>query len=319
MTLARSNTLLQGAIAGILAGAVVALWFLVVDLAGGEVFRTPALLANALVGNEGPATFRLVVMYTLLHFGIFALLGMAAAGLLRAIGLAPSLLLGALFGVGVFDGVHYGALLLTGTGVLSVLPPLHVLAANLLGGLVMMAYLHRATHAETRLGLAVLRDYPLGVKGLVNGLVGAAAVALWFLVLDIVRGRPFYTPGALGSLLFLGAASPAEVRVGAALIAAYTVLHLAAFAGVGLLLEWSAGRIERAPGLWLIALLAFITLEALFIGTVSNLSEWVLGDLGFWSIGVANLVAVTAMGSWVWASHPRLRRELMERPVQTRV
>jgi hypothetical protein len=164
-----------------------------------------------------------------------------------------------------------------------------------------------------------LRDYPLGVKGLVNGLVGAAAVALWFLVLDIVRGRPFYTPGALGSLLFLGAASPAEVRVGAALIAAYTVLHLAAFAGVGLLLEWSAGRIERAPGLWLIALLAFITLEALFIGTVSNLSEWVLGDLGFWSIGVANLVAVTAMGSWVWASHPRLRRELMERPVQTRV
>jgi hypothetical protein len=319
MTLARSGTLLHGAIAGILAGAVVAIWFLVVDLANGEAFRTPALLANALVGNVGPATFRLVAMYTLLHFGVFALLGMTAAGLLRVIGLAPSLLLGALFGVGVFDSVHYGALLLTGTGVLSLLPPLHVLPANLLGGLVMMAYLHRATHAETRLGLAVLRDYPLGVKGLVTGLAGAGAVALWFLVLDIVGGRPFYTPGALGSLLFLGAASPAEVRVGAAVIAAYTAVHLAAFAGVGIIFEWSARRIERMPGLWLTALLAFITLEALFIGTVANMSGWVLGDLGTWAIAVANLVAVAAMGAWVWASHPGLRRELLERPVETRV
>lgn len=319
MTLARSNTLLHGAIAGISAGAVVALWFLVVDVSRGEIFGTPALLANTLVGNVGPAGFRLVAMYTLLHFGVFALLGMAAAGLLRVIGLAPSLLLGALFGVAVFDSVHYGALLLTGTGVLSVLPPLHVLPANLLGGLVMMAYLHRATHAETRLGLAVLRDYPMGVKGLLTGLVGAGAVALWFLVLDIVRGRPFYTPGALGSLLFLGAASPAEVRVGAAVVAAYTVLHFAAFAAVGVVLEWSARRIERTPGLWLMALLAFITLEALFIGTVGNMSGWVLGDLGSWAIGVANLVAVAAMGSWVWASHPGLRRGLTERPVETRV
>lgn len=319
MKLARSNTLVHGAIAGILAGALVALWFLVVDLVSGEPFHTPSVLANALIGRAGPATFALMVMYTLLHFGSFALLGMGAASLLRALGLAPSLLLGALFGIGVFDSVHYGALLLTGTGVLSVLPPLHVLPANLLGGLVMMAYLHRATHAETRLGLAVLRDYPLGVKGMVTGLVGAGAVALFFFVLDIVRGRPFYTPAALGSLLFLGATSPTEVHVGVAVIGAFTLLHLAMFAGMGVVLEWSASRLERAPGMWLVALLTFITLEALFIGTLSPLSGWVLGGLGYWAVSVANLVAVAAMGSWVWASHPRLRHELTDRPVQTQV
>lgn len=319
MKLTRSNTLVHGAIAGILAGAVVAIWFLVADLVSGEAFQTPSVLANALIGRAGPATFALMAMYTLLHFGSFALLGMGAASLLRATGLAPSLLLGVLFGTGVFDSVHYGTLLLTGTGVLSVLSPLQVLPANLLGGLVMMAYLHRATHAETRLGLAVLRDYPLGVKGLVTGLIGAGAVALCFFVLDIVTGRPFYTPAALGSLLFLGATSPTEVHVGVAVIAAYTLLHLALFAGMGVVLEWSASRLERAPGMWLVALLAFITLEALFIGTLSPLSGWVLGDLGYWAVSVANLVAVAAMGAWVWATHPLLRHELTDQPVQTQV
>ena len=135
----RSHTLLHGAEAGLAAGAVVALWFLVVDLTQGQPFHTPALLASALVGQPEAATVRLVAMYTVLHFGTFAVLGMATVSLLIATGLAPSLLLGALFGIGVFDSVHYGALLVTGTGVLSVLPPLHVLPANLLGGLVMMA------------------------------------------------------------------------------------------------------------------------------------------------------------------------------------
>jgi hypothetical protein len=315
----RSHTLLHGAQAGLAAGAVVALWFLVVDLTQGQPFHTPALLASALVGQSEAASVRLVAMYTVLHFGTFALLGMATASLLLATGLAPSLLLGALFGIGVFDSVHYGALLVTGTGVLSVLPPLHVLPANLLGGLVMMAWLHRAEHWETPFGLAILRGYPLWAKGLVSGLLGAGVVALWFLVLDILRGRPFYTPAALGSLVFLGATSPAGVQVSVGVVAAYTLLHLAAFAGVGVLLEWSAGRIERVPGMWLMALLILIVLEALFLGTAGSLSGWVLGDLGYWAIGIANLAAVAAMGAWVWASHPQLRHGLVDQPVQTRV
>ena len=315
----RSHPVLQGAIAGIAAGAVVALWFLVADLARGEPFHTPALLASALVHHVGPTTFGLIASYTLLHFGIFGLLGIGAAAFLKAIELAPSLLLGVLFGIGVFDTVHYGALLLTGTGVLSLLPPAQVLPANLLGGLIMMAYLHRATRAETPLGLGVFVKYPLWTKGLVTGLAGAGTVALWFLVLDILRNRPFFTPAALGSLLFLGADSPNEVQVSAAIVAAYTVVHLGAFACAGLLLEWVALRIERAPGMWLVALLFFITLEALFIGTASSTSGWVLGALGYWAIAIANLAAVAAMGWWVWHSHPRLRGGLIDQPVHTQV
>jgi hypothetical protein len=308
----------HGAVAGIAAGLVVAVWFLVLDLVTAEAFRTPATLASVIVGDQSAPTFRLVAIYTLLHFAVFALLGIGAAFLVRVIGVAPSLLMGAVFGLGVLGTVHYGALLIAGRGALTVLPPLHVLAANLLGGMVMMAYLHHATRAETPLGLGVLRGHPLLVNGLITGLIGAGAVALWFLVLDIARGRPFFTPAALGSLLFFGAQSPAEVRVDVGVIAGYTAVHLAAFAIVGIVLEWSAVRIERAPGMWLMALITLIIVEGLFIGTVGGLSGWVLGALGVWAIIIANLAAVAAMGAWLWASHPRLRQPL-DAAVQTRV
>src|SRR5687768_1184667 len=120
----RRRTLVHGAIAGIAAGLVVAVWFLVVDLATTAAFQTPATLASALVGDQGAPTFRLVAIYTLLHFGVFALLGIGAAFVVRAIGVAPSVLMGAVFGLGVLGTVHYGAMLIAGTGALTVLPPL---------------------------------------------------------------------------------------------------------------------------------------------------------------------------------------------------
>lgn len=315
----RRRTLVHGAVAGVAAGLVVAVWFFVVDVATTAAFQTPATLASALVGDQGAPTFRLVAIYTLLHFAVFAMLGIGAAFLVRAIGVAPSLLMGAVFGLGVLGTVHYGAMLIAGTGALTVLPPLHVLGANLLGGMVMMAYLHHAMRAETPLALGVLREHPLLVRGLITGLIGAGAVALWFLVLDIARGRPFYTPAALGSLLFFGASSPAAVRVDVGTIAAYTLVHLAAFAAVGIVLEWAAVRLERAPGMWLMALLTLIMLEGLFIGTVGAMSDGVLGTLGIWAVGIANLAAIVAMGAWLLTSHPRLRRQPMDAPVQTRV
>ena len=39
-------------------------------------------------------------------------------------------------------------------------------------------------------------------EGIVAGLIGAAAVAVWFFVFDLARGRPLLTPGLLGALVF---------------------------------------------------------------------------------------------------------------------
>src|SRR5439155_5042697 len=75
----------DGVVGGVLAGLVVALWFLAVDSLAGRPFHTPAALASALTRQEiGPPTFRLVTAYSVLHFGVFAVLGVAVAGAMAA-------------------------------------------------------------------------------------------------------------------------------------------------------------------------------------------------------------------------------------------
>lgn len=136
------------------------------DLLSGEPFRTPGLLAATILGGEtGTSTGRLVVGYIFLHFGTFALLGAATALVLRALRVAPGLLVGVVAGIAVLDGVYYSALLVAGADIGAVLPSAHVVAANVLGGMVLMLYLHHATHAKNPLGIGVLRDHPLLARG----------------------------------------------------------------------------------------------------------------------------------------------------------
>jgi hypothetical protein len=317
MQRSQSHALVHGAIGGLIAGLVVAFWFLNVDLIAGQPFETPTKLADAVLGGGHAPGLRLIAAYTILHLGVFAALGVIAASFLRAVNVSPGLLIGAVFGLVVLTGVHYGAMLLTGARVMDVLPAVHVIAANVLGGMAMMGYLHLATRATTPIGYGVLREHKLVSRGLVTGLIGASAVAVWFLVLDVARGQPFYTPAALGAALLLGATSQVDVRVTLPIVAAYTVLHLAAFAAIGLAVEWAAERIERAPAVLRAAVLAFVLLEALFIGVVGALSQWVLGALGYWAVAVGNLLALASMATWVLVTHPRLRGVLGPAPRTT--
>lgn len=316
----RSSSLVHGVVGGLIAGAVVALWFLIVDLATAGAFHTPAVLAGAVLGREvAEPTFRLVVIFTLLHFTVFALLGLITVALIHSLDLHPGFLLAVVFGLGLLDAVHYGALLVTGAKVLTVLPTYHVLAANLAGCMAMMAYLHRALRDNQPLGLGVLRLHPLLGRSLVAGVVGAAAVAFWFLLADTVAGRPFFTPAALGSIVFFGAQSAADVQVSFGVVTAYTILHLLAFAGVGLCVVWAAERLERKPGLWLILFMAFVVLEGVFIGIVGALSNPILDTIGWWAVLSGNLIAIFTMGLWVWKTHPGLQHQLRPMHVETKV
>lgn len=315
----RQDTVLHGAMGGVVAGAVVALWFFLLDFMVGQPLHTPAALAGVVLDVEAAPTARLVATYTVLHFGVFMVLGIAAAWFLEAFDVAPGLLVGAVFGLGVLDAVHYGALLVTGADVLSVLPGGHVLAANVVGGLAMMAYLHWVTASDSPLGAGMLRGHPLLAQGVITGLIGAGAVALWFLVIDVMTGQPFYTPAALGSLVFLGAGGPEQVAVGPGVVASYTVLHLAVFTAIGLGVAWAAEKVERAPELWLMTLMALLILEGLFFGVLMGLGDWVLGALSWWSVGLGNLIAIAAMGGWIWSRRPELRRRLSQVPAGTRI
>lgn len=310
--------LLHGLVGGLAAGTVVVVWFFMVDLLSGQPLQTPVLLARTILevnpqdGAVALASSSMALAYTAMHFAVFALLGGAMGTVLHALQVSPRLLLGAAFGLGILTGFYYLVLLVTGSNVLQVLPAGHVLGANLLGGIVYMAYLHRATHDLADFGPEVFRHHRLLAEGLITGLYGAAAVAIWFLILDSLIRLPFFTPAALGSFLFLGASSPQEVRISFGIVAAYTLVHLIAFGLVGLVLAWSAERLQRAPGMWLIWLLAFIVAEGVFLATGVTAGEWVMGAIGWWAVGVGNLAAIAAMAWQIRRTHPQLEDQVLK-------
>jgi hypothetical protein len=85
MQQSKTRIIVDGVMAGLLGGLIIALWFLVFDAASGHPLQTPGLLAAALLhGSRIPApltgtAWTLVVEYTLAHFAVFALLGAVGA------------------------------------------------------------------------------------------------------------------------------------------------------------------------------------------------------------------------------------------------
>lgn len=311
----------HGVIGGILAGLVVVLWFLIVDSFAGNPFHTPSALASAIFDHRpvAPTTVRLVAMYSVLHFGVFALLGVCAAWVMVALHTTPRLLLGVLFGIVVQELFFYTGLFLSGLAPSGLLPWQHVIGANLVSGIALMAYLHRASRAELPLGLASIKAHPLLSRGLMTGLVGAVAVALWFFFLDVMSGVPFKTPFALGAALLFGASNAFDAAPFLGIVAVYTVIHLVAFAIAGVIFVMVAEQIERSPSFILLAIMTAIVLEAVVVTSFALGAEWVLGTLGIWSVFVGNLLAVAAMGWYVWHTHPILRHTLRTHPMQVRV
>jgi len=147
-------------------------------------------------------------------------------------------------------------------------------------------------------------------EGIVAGLLGAAGVALWFFVVDLVAGHPLYTPGMLGGVMLsiLGDDVPHGVLLNTA---AYTVFHVAVFIGVGTLASKLVDVAQRVPQVTVGLLLFFVVFEVGFYFVAMWVSHFdVLGALAWYQIGAANLVAASLMGGFIWRKHPELKTEL---------
>lgn len=147
-------------------------------------------------------------------------------------------------------------------------------------------------------------------EGLMAGLIGAVAVAVWFFVLDLFAGQLLLTPGVLGSALFRGATTPSAVELSGLTVGGYTAVHFAVFAVFGILVAWLVKRAEESPPLILGLVLLFVTFETLLLGIVAIMAAWLLEVLAWWAIGVGNLIAAAAMAIYLWQAHPRLRQEI---------
>ena len=124
------------------------------------------------------------------------------------------------------------------------------------------------------------------------------------------RGQPFFTPGALGSALFLGSSDPTGVDVAFAAVAGYSILHIGAFFATGFVASAIAGYAKDTPPLIIGAVMLFAAFEAFFMGLMALSAEFLLSSLAWWAIVVGNVLATLTMGSYLWAKHPKLREAL---------
>jgi hypothetical protein len=309
--LANLRPALRGAIAGLSAAAAVALWFLLIDMLRGTPLRTPSFLFAALTGGAGDTLdVAGVALYTVLHFAVFAAIGAAAGALADRSGTPPHLIFGFILGVLLFDLLFYAGLAATGVDVVRGLGWPEVLAGNVIGGVVLVGGLHLLGVGPRVSWLDPLRRHETTRRGLIAGALGAAAVAAWFLIIDGMDGRPFFTPAALGSALFYGARGVEEVRVSATTVLGYTGLHMAAFLIAGLLAAALARAAERQPPVLLGAMLLFVSFEALFFGLLAIAAVWLLDAIHVWTIIVANIIAAGVVGAYLWHEHPALHAEV---------
>src|SRR5713101_1920758 len=87
-------------------------------------------------------------------------------------------------------------------------------------------------------------------EGIVAGVIGAAVVAVWFLLFDIWRGRPFLTPGLLGAAVFQGVTNPIGLEPTVANVVGYTIVHGLAFIAFGVIAASLMAVSERKPTLF---------------------------------------------------------------------
>src|SRR3546814_858233 len=98
-------------------------------------------------------------------------------------------------------------------------------------------------------------------EGLVTGLLGAATVALWFFVLDLVTERPFFTPAVLGAALFDVLGAGFGGRGFTTHVVAYTIVHVAAFAVIGVALAAVMHALDVRPSMLGTMIIVFVVLE----------------------------------------------------------
>lgn len=152
-------------------------------------------------------------------------------------------------------------------------------------------------------------------QGLIGGLIGAGAVAVWFLLADIVEGRVFYTPGLLGSVLIFGVRDSASVVISFKTVAAYTVLHFLAFIMVGMVVSRMLSEAEKKPSVLVLLLELFIGLEFGFYAISLLLFASLSAQLAWFNVAIANLITVGAMGYYFWRERLVLHRGLFQLPL----
>jgi hypothetical protein len=163
------------------------------------------------------------------------------------------------------------------------------------------------------------QTHSVGREGLVVGLLGGGAVALWWLVVDLLGGRPLATPNALGQVFIEGDRPTAATAVDPGAIAAFSVLHFAMFVVLGLVLvrlvHLASRHWELRMGLWI----GIVLTTAWLVFHTYALAHYTRYALPWWATVGGAVVGVGTMLGIAWSRHPGLRRSLRQVPLADEV
>jgi hypothetical protein len=304
MTAPGSSILREGVVAGVIGAAVVAVWFLLFDMAAGRPFHTPAFLGTILFyGLDAPVTVSAgpVLGYTIVHGLAFIGFGIIAAAVIAASEREPSLLIAVVILFACFETFFLGVVGVVGRGAVDVPAWWEILLANFLAAVAMLGYFLLRHRALPRILVGswagVLRE------GVVAGILGAAVVAAWFLAIDIIQGEPFRTPHLLGSAFV-------PIWDGLPAVVLYSIAHGVAFIAFGIVAAVLLAGAEREPMFLFALVILFTAFEVFFFAAVVIGAAWVLDEVSAWAIFVGNLLAAAAMLAYFFTGHRTLARRM---------
>ncbi len=147
--------------------------------------------------------------------------------------------------------------------------------------------------------------------GMVAGLFGALAVALWFLIFDFSRGKPFQTPALLGAVPLNGLLAPTGREPFASSVVEYSVVHFAAFALLGLTAAWLVTAARRRPALLFTLVLLFAGFEIFFAALIVFWAPPLLSTIPWLAVLEANLLATAVMLAYFFVRNSDLGGNLL--------
>ncbi|GIW41768.1 MAG: hypothetical protein KatS3mg076_2345 [Candidatus Binatia bacterium] len=145
--------------------------------------------------------------------------------------------------------------------------------------------------------------------GVLSGILGAAAVAVWFLYLDWARGRPLYTPTVLAYALVgerEALSSLDELRGSVPMTLLFTAVHGFVFLVIGVAASRLVDVLKRRFNLLLALVLFFVVLQLAFAAFAMTFSAVVMEALEWPDVVFGNAIAAALMATHLVRGHPSL-------------
>ena len=144
----RHSTIGEGVLTGVIGAVIVAGWYFIMDTAGGQPLHTPNVLGKIflrgdLAPSAGQISTAAVLGYTVIHFVLFALVGVGLTLLVHLAVRNSSLRMGVWLGFVIAFGLFAGETYMLATASGERFSPWSVISGSVLGVLGMAGYLWR--------------------------------------------------------------------------------------------------------------------------------------------------------------------------------